>query len=113
MFVDYIASNHSFTMPVKEIVRICRRLRDDVIVVIDAAHAIGSISGLDLQEIGGDVFFANCHKWLCSPKVLRFFTGLRGWEIYLRFIHVFNLMESALDFIQSSYGVASKTIAPI
>jgi len=68
VFVDYIPSNHSFVMPVKEIVKICRRLREDIIVVIDAAHAIGSISRLDFHDIGADVIFANCHKWLCAPK---------------------------------------------
>lgn len=68
VFVDHVPSNQPFLMPVREIADMMKAKRPDVIFIVDGAHSIGSIKDLDLNSIGADVFFTNCHKWFCGPK---------------------------------------------
>lgn len=46
---DHIPSNHSFVMPIKELVKLCHER--GVPVLVDGAHALGSLD-LDLTNIG-------------------------------------------------------------
>ena len=65
IYLSYITSATALRFPVKEI---CRRARQaGILTVIDAAHAPGQID-VDLQDLGADIVFGNCHKWMMAPK---------------------------------------------
>jgi isopenicillin-N epimerase len=65
IYLSYITSATALRLPVKEI---CRRAHAaGILTVIDAAHAPGQID-VDLQDLGADIAFGNCHKWMMAPK---------------------------------------------
>jgi isopenicillin-N epimerase len=65
IFISHIPFSLAVILPVKEI---CRRARAAGLVsIIDGAHAPGQIP-VDLQDIGADIYFGACHKWLSAPK---------------------------------------------
>ena len=65
IYLSHITSPTALRLPVD---KICRRARQaGILTVIDAAHSPGQIP-VDLQKIGADIVFGNCHKWMLSPK---------------------------------------------
>ena len=65
IYLSHITSATAFRMPVE---RICERARQaGILTVIDAAHSPGQIP-VDLQALGADIVFGNCHKWMLAPK---------------------------------------------
>jgi isopenicillin-N epimerase len=65
IYLSHITSPTAIRLPVE---KICARAREaGILSVIDAAHSPGQIP-LDLQQLGADVVFGNCHKWMMSPK---------------------------------------------
>jgi isopenicillin-N epimerase len=65
IYVSQITSPTALRMPVE---KICERARrEGILTVVDAAHAPGQIK-IDLQDLGADIVFGNCHKWMLSPK---------------------------------------------
>jgi isopenicillin-N epimerase len=65
IYLSHITSPTALRLPVE---KICRRARQaGILTVIDAAHSPGQIP-VDLQKMGADIVFGNCHKWMLSPK---------------------------------------------
>lgn len=65
LFLSHITSPTGLRLPVEEL---CRRARAaGILSVIDGSHSPGHIP-LDLSSLQADVYTANCHKWMCTPK---------------------------------------------
>lgn len=65
IYLSHITSSTALRLPVKEI---CQRAREGgILTVVDAAHSPGQIP-VNVQEMGADIVFGNCHKWMLSPK---------------------------------------------
>lgn len=65
IYLSHITSPTALRMPVEQI---CQRAKAaGILTVIDAAHSPGQIP-VDLQNLGADVVFGNCHKWMLSSK---------------------------------------------
>ena len=66
---DYISSIPAIKFPIKELIDMARQ--NNVIGVVDAAHAIG-ISQLNIKDLDPDFFFSNLHKWCYVPQSCSF-----------------------------------------
>ena len=65
IYLSHITSSTAVRLPVEEI---CRRARGaGILTIIDAAHSPGQIP-FDLEALGADIVFGNCHKWMLAPK---------------------------------------------
>lgn len=65
IYLSHITSPTALRLPVE---RICQRAKDaGLLTVIDAAHSPGQIP-VDLQALGADIVFGNCHKWMLNAK---------------------------------------------
>ena len=65
IYLSHITSPTALRLPVKQI---CQHAKEKgILTVVDAAHSPGQIP-VDLQDLGADVVFGNCHKWMLSPK---------------------------------------------
>lgn len=65
IYLSHITSPTALRLPVEQI---CKRAAEaGIFTIIDAAHSPGQIP-VDLQTLGADVVFGNCHKWLLNVK---------------------------------------------
>ena len=65
IYISHITSPTALIFPVREI---CRRARQaGILSIVDGAHAPGQIA-LNLLDVGADLYFGACHKWLMAPK---------------------------------------------
>ena len=73
VLVTWVHSASGIRMPLREIADVVERANrtradeDRVLLVVDAAHALGG-SPSYVEELGCDVFIAGCHKWLAGPR---------------------------------------------
>ena len=65
IYLSMITSPTAVRMPVEKICQLARER--GILSIIDAAHAPGQIQ-VDLQSLGADIVFGNCHKWMLGPK---------------------------------------------
>ena len=65
IYLSHITSPTALRLPVEKICRLARQA--GILTIIDAAHSPGQIP-VNLQELGADIVFGNCHKWMLSPK---------------------------------------------
>lgn len=65
IYLSHITSPTALRIPVEQI---CQRAKEaGILPVIDAAHSPGQIP-VDLQALGADIVFGNCHKWMLNAK---------------------------------------------
>ena len=65
IYLSHITSSTALRLPIEQICQGARAM--GVLSIVDAAHSPGQIP-LDLQQLGADVVFGNCHKWMLAPK---------------------------------------------
>jgi len=76
LFLSHITSPTGVQLPVAEL---CKRAREkDIITIVDGSHSPGHIP-LDLSTLGCDIYTANCHKWMCTPKGSAFLWARDQW----------------------------------
>lgn len=67
VIVDALSSTPGLLMPWERVVEFCKH-QENVWSLVDAAHAIGQIVGINLNETKPDFFITDCHKWLYSKR---------------------------------------------
>ena len=65
IFISHIFSPTGIIFPVKKLTSFARER--GILTVIDGAHAPGQID-INLEELGADFYFGNCHKWMLSAR---------------------------------------------
>ena len=65
IYLSHITSPTALRLPVEQI---CKRAKQaGILTIVDAAHSPGQIP-VDLQSLGADIVFGNCHKWMLNVK---------------------------------------------
>ncbi len=65
VFLSHITSSTALVLPVEEI--IAEAKRRGMLTIIDGAHT-PALLPLNLRELGADLYFGACHKWMMAPK---------------------------------------------
>lgn len=77
LFFSHVLSPTGLVLPARDICALARRR--GVLTVVDGAHAPAMIP-LAVEEVGADLYGANCHKWMLAPTGSGFLYLGRGSE---------------------------------
>lgn len=64
--ISHVTSSSGLILPVERLVRALEA--KGIRTIIDGAHGVGFLEGLNLDTLGASYYTSNCHKWLCTPK---------------------------------------------
>lgn len=64
--ISHVTSSSGLILPVERLVRAMEA--KGIRTIIDGAHGVGFVEGLNLDRLGASYYTSNCHKWLCTPK---------------------------------------------
>lgn len=64
--ISHVTSSSGLVLPVERLVRALEA--KGIRTIIDGAHGVGFVEGLNLDRLGASYYTSNCHKWLCTPK---------------------------------------------
>jgi selenocysteine lyase/cysteine desulfurase len=78
--LDHISSYPATTLPIKEMVKLCRDA--GIFVLVDGAHALGQIP-LDVTDIGASAYITNAHKWCYNPKSACILHVEKKWQPFI------------------------------
>jgi isopenicillin-N epimerase len=99
VYLSHITSSTALRLPVEQI---CREARaKGVLSILDAAHSPGQIP-VDLQQLGADIVFGNCHKWMLAPKGSAFLYVRREVQKIIQPLIVSWGYEAASEFTTGS-----------
>ncbi|KAF9790913.1 PLP-dependent transferase [Thelephora terrestris] len=65
--VDTLSSLPGLLMPWERVVGFCKG-HENVWTLVDAAHALGQIVGINLNKTQPDFWISNCHKWMSAKR---------------------------------------------
>jgi hypothetical protein len=74
----HVTSKSAWIFPIKRMVEVCHEY--GVPVLVDGAHAPGHVAGLDLNDIGADLYCGTCHKWMYSCQGVAFMVVRPQWH---------------------------------
>lgn len=84
--MTWVHSSNGLKMPIPAIGREMARLNasrdeaDRILLTVDGVHGFGN-QDVGLAELGCDLFFAGCHKWIFGPRGVGVVIGGRaGWS---------------------------------
>ena len=102
LYISHITSPTAIIFPIKEICALARA--HGIITIIDGAHAPGQIP-VNLAELEADIYFANLHKWICSPKGAGFlYIKPELQDRFLPLVIGWGLGKQKIDFEQSPFA---------
>lgn len=80
IYLSHITSPTALRLPVEKISE--RARQSGILTIIDAAHSPGQIP-VDLQALGADFVFGNCHKWMLGIKGAGFLYVRRALQPFI------------------------------
>jgi isopenicillin-N epimerase len=80
VFLSHITSATALILPVEEI--IAEAKKRGMLTIIDGAHTPAMLP-LNLRELGADLYFGACHKWMMAPKGASFLYASPSQQAWL------------------------------
>jgi len=103
--LTWVHSSTGLKMPIPAISQEIARLNagraeaDRVLLTVDGVHGFGN-QDVGLEELGCDMFFAGCHKWIFGPRGTGVVIGSKaGWAAMAPTIPTFLASDAYSDWI--------------